>query len=1108
MRAGSLIIFRVCKQKRRQAHNTSAPPTISQVEDISDSEDCIFTIERVGAVCHNRQDQLFVPLRLTYNGRGKIITCQLDTGATCNVMSYTDLCGVQQSNNPSMKPTTTRLKFYNNNTIRALGECTLHCQYKKSSYHIHFNIISGTQKPLLSARTCQAMGLITVNTINHIKDLEDPLIKQYEDVFQGMGCLPGDYHIDVNPTVPPVQHLPRRVPLPLKDRLKEKIEELEHKGVIKQVNEPTPWISSMVTVVSPGKLRICIDPRDLNKAIQRPKYQMPTLEEVLPKLANAKLFSVLDAKDGFHQVKLDEQSSYLTTFWTPFGRYRYLRMPFGISSGPEEYQRRMHEIVKGLPGVEVIADDILVYGCGASQAEYTQDHDNNLRKLLDRARETNLKLNRKKLKLRLTEVRYMGHMLTNEGLRADPMKIKAIVDMPRPQDKKAVERLLGTVQYLSRFLPKLSDVSKPLRQLTEKEVIFTWQQQQEEAFTSIKHLVTTSPVLKYYNVKEEVTLQCDASDTGIGAALLQAGQPVAYASRALTKTEQQYAQIEKECMAIVYASEKFDQYILGREVIKVETDHKPLIPIFKKPLLHAPKRLQRMLLRLQKYPLSVSYLPGKQIYIADMLSRAYLPDTNQTDVFRELETINQAQHIRMMETTFQQLKQASHEDQTLQTLMDTVLKGWPENKGDTPVNIHSYWPYRDEISAQDGVLYRGSQVIIPHNMRAAMLQKVHSSHQGANACIRRAKDVLFWPGLKAEIQNMVSQCEMCNCFLAKQQKEPMMTPEIPSRPWQIVAQDLFSLNNQNFLVTVDYYSDFWELDKLSNTSSATIIDHTKAHFARYGIPDKVISDNGPQFRSQEYATFAKTWHFIHITSSPYHSQSNGKAEAAVKIAKSLLRKEDGDTFLAMLNWRNTPTEASEYSPSQKLHSRRTRTLLPTKAALLTPAVARNVEDEIRQRRQTAKFWYDRTAKSLPELQIGQGVRMQPVEHSGQWKQATIVKKVGERSYLAQTEEGNVYRRNRKFLKATAEEKVELPNPIVARNVESPDSSIQTPVIDADPTTTISQQSSMLSDHRTSAPTPSNKTMDPTSDETESNRQPSLESQVTKTRSGRNIRPPS
>ena len=303
--------------------------------------------------------------------------------------------------------------------------------------------------------------------------------------------------------MPPVQHAPRRTPVALKKRLKQKIDKMEEKGIIAKVDKPTAWISSLVAVVKPNKVRVCIDPRDLNKAIQRPKYQIPTLEEVLPQLAEAKIFSVLDAKDGFHQVKLEEGSSYLTTFWTPYGRYRYLRMPFGISSAPEEFQRRMHLIVEGLPGVAVIADDILVYGCGS---EYIADHDANLRRLLQRARENNLKLNKKKLRLRLEEVPYMGHLLTNKGLRPDPMKVKAIEDLPQPSDKKAVERLLGFVKYLARFLPNLAEVVAPLHKLTEKDVPFFWESQQQAAFDQVKQLVTSAPVLKFYNVAEEVTL--------------------------------------------------------------------------------------------------------------------------------------------------------------------------------------------------------------------------------------------------------------------------------------------------------------------------------------------------------------------------------------------------------------------------------------------------------------------------------------------------------------------------------------------------------------------------------------------------------------------------
>ena len=367
-----------------------------------------------------------------------------------------------------------------------------------------------------------------------------------------------------------------------------------------------------MAIRKPGKLRVCIDPRDLNKSIRRPKYQIPILDEILPALSNARLFSVLDAKDGFHQVKLDEE--------TPYGQDRYLRMPFGISSAPQEFQRRMNMIYQDLPGVAVIADDILVYGCGSTE-EYRQDHDANLKRLLERARDTNLKLNKHKLKLHLREVAYMGHRLTAQGISPDPAKVKAIIDMPRPVDKKGVERLLGCVTYLTRFLPKLADVVSPLRLLTEKDTIFTWQTNQNKALNTVKQLVTTAPVLRYYDVTEEVTVQSDASQKGLGAALLQKGQPVTFASRSLSTTEQQYAQVEKECLAIVFACERFNQYLQARACITVDTDHKPLVSIFTKPIYNAPKRLQRMLMRTQKYSLKVQYCPGDKIYIAEPMSQ-------------------------------------------------------------------------------------------------------------------------------------------------------------------------------------------------------------------------------------------------------------------------------------------------------------------------------------------------------------------------------------------------------------------------------------------------------------------------------------------------------
>ena len=197
-----------------------------------------------------------------------------------------------------MQLSTSKVKFYDNSALHVLGQQTLDCRYKGASHSLNFKIIRGTLKPLLSGTTCEKLGLITVNTVNTVAENEDHIIAQFNDVFRGLGCLAGDYHIDVDPLIKPVQHLPRRVPLALKERLKAKIEDLEKRSIIKKLEFPSPCISSMVTVVKPNKLRICIDPKDLNKAIKRPNYQMPILDEILPNLANAKVFSVLDAKDG------------------------------------------------------------------------------------------------------------------------------------------------------------------------------------------------------------------------------------------------------------------------------------------------------------------------------------------------------------------------------------------------------------------------------------------------------------------------------------------------------------------------------------------------------------------------------------------------------------------------------------------------------------------------------------------------------------------------------------------------------------------------------------------------------------------------------------------
>ena len=285
----------------------------------------------------------------------------------------------------------------------------------------------------------------------------------------------------------------------------------------------------------------------------------------------------------------------------------------------------------------------------------------------------------------------MGHVLSADGLAPDPEKVSAVLNMESPSDVKGVQRLLGVVTYLAKFLPQLSSISEPLRRLTDKDAEFNWMTQHDVALLNIKKLITQAPILKFCDVNQDVTIECDSSDVGLGAVLSQEGRPIAYASRALTATERNYAQIEKECLAIVYATERFQHYILGKEVF-VQSDHKPLMAIFKKPILSSPKRLQRMRLRLQKFSLSVEYKPGPTMYISDTLSRAALPlqevkkDTapyliyaieEHTAFCEEVEGIQLEDEVFMTDNRLHQIRIDTGRDNTLQVLMKVISQGWP-----------------------------------------------------------------------------------------------------------------------------------------------------------------------------------------------------------------------------------------------------------------------------------------------------------------------------------------------------------------------------------------------------------------------------------------------
>ena len=407
--------------------------------------------------------------------------------------------------------------------------------------------------------------------------------------------------------MPPVQHVRRKVPIESKAAIEEAIDYMVKQDILEPQIEPTPWVSSVTYPVKPtGEVRPCLDVRDLNKAIIRENHKPQTVEEIAHQLAGAMVFTKADALKAFLQVHLIEESSKLLVINTHKGRYRFKRMPFGAKMSQDVFQMKMDLIMERCPGVISIHDDIVVYGVS------DEDHDANLINLFNVAQIEGLVLNSKKLELKRPRVSFFGVEYSANGMHPCLKKIQGITEMTPPIDKQQLASFIGMVTYMGNFMPHLSHHTEPLRAMLKQDAVFAWDEMANASFQKIKDLIAKSATkpLCYFDRRKPVTVQVDASQRGLGACLLQEGQPIAYASKSLTDTETRYANIERELLAIV----------LGRP-FTMESDHKPLEMIHQKSLASAPPRLQRMLLQLQRYDVTIRYRPGKEMLLADALSR-------------------------------------------------------------------------------------------------------------------------------------------------------------------------------------------------------------------------------------------------------------------------------------------------------------------------------------------------------------------------------------------------------------------------------------------------------------------------------------------------------
>ena len=935
------------------------------------------------------------------------VTFELDSGAEVNTIKQKYV--LQQQ----VKPTKISLTMWNKSLEKPLGEAKLEVENPKTgrSTLLDFVVVPNNFNCLLGVKSVQEMDLLTINRTNF--NLGNISIEQ------DLGDL-GEVHLYTDKSVQPRALPARNIPIALRDKVKAELDSMVSRGIIEPVNQPTEWVSQMAIVEkSNGSLRICIDPQPLNVALQREYFKLPTFDEVLPQFKNAKVFSRVDVQSAFWHVKLDEPSRVLTTMGTPFGRFQWKRLPFGLKVSSEIFQRRLLEALEGLNGLLCVADDIIVIGRGETLTEANMDHDVNLKALQQRCIKRCIKLNDKKSDIKKSSISFMGHVISDKGVSPDPSKVKAVINMPTPTDVESVRRFCGFVQYLSRFLPNLSDDLMPLRQLTHEGVKWDWTEKCSDAVTKVKEKISTHPVLSFYDQNKELVVQVDSSKNGIGAVLLQEGHPVEFASRTMTKSETNYAQIEKECLAVVFGLERFDQYTYGREVT-IQNDHKPLSSILKKPLSQSPKRLQSMILRIRRYNTRFQYLEGKKLILADTLSRAALPGEDT----KVVHAVNAIKYLNISDSRLEEIVEATKKDESLQTLIKTIKEGWSQKYKDVDDNIKAYFDVKDSLSVYEGLVFKGERIVIPLSMRSLVKERLHSAHLGKDSMLRRARELVYWPGIQKEICQLAQQCKVCLEYKPRNQKETLTQHMPAEQVWEKVGVDLFTIANRDYLVCVDYYSGFWEIDYLPSTSSKAVILKLKGHFSRYGIPKIIMSDNGPQFSAGEFEIFVKEWGIIHQTSSPGYPRSNGRAEAAVKAAKTMMRKavsSNQDQYLALLEIRNTPVQTHGKSPSQLFFQRRTRTLIPTTKKMLKPTSPHNIRKQQLNRNKAVKKYYDKSAKDLNKLKQGQKIL---IYDDKRWEHGTVENQIDDHSYQVRAEGNNhLYRRNRIHLREAQPEPI-------------------------------------------------------------------------------------
>ena len=751
-------------------------------------------------------------------------------------------------------------------------------------------------------------------------------------------------------------------------------------------------------------MRLCGDFRlTVNPVSKLNRYPIPKVEDLFATLEGGTKFTKLDLSQAYQQLKLDAESKKYVVINTHKGLFRYTRLPYGVSSAPGIFQKAMESLLQGIPKVTVYLDDILV--TGTSEEEHLQSLEEVLRRLAN----AGLRVRKHKCEFLTPSVTYLGHVIDAEGLRPVPERIEAIQQAPTPRNVTELKSYLGLLTYYGKFLPNLATQLAPLYKLLGKDVRWTWSTAQNRAFNKSKELLTSSPLLVHFNPQLPLLLACDASAYGLGAVLAHrlpdgSEKPIGYASHSLNSAERNYSQLEKEGLACVFGIKRFYSYLFGHHFTLI-TDHKPLLSLLgehKPTSPQASARVRCWSLYLAKFEYTLSFRNSAAHANADALSWLPLP-VEPALVKQPPELVLLADHLENSPVTADQISAATRRDPQLSQIVQFVQQGWPSSCTEPSV----FFDKRHELSLYEGCLLWGTRVVIPERCREAVLTELHEGHPGVSRMTSLARMYVWWPGISKDIANAVRHCLECQ----QQQSTPAVAPlhpwSWPTRPWARLHLDYAGpFQGRMILVLIDAHSKWIEAIPTAQATSEAVMEELRPLFAKFGIPETIVTDNGTCFVSSEFEAFLTYNGVKHITSAPYHPASNGLAERAVQIVKKGLKKITKGSMRTRLaqvlfTYRLTPQTTTGVSPSELLLGRRPRSRLD----LLKPHTAERVEKGQRSQ----KSQHDQKARER-KFEVGESVLVRNYRPGGEkWLSGVIEKKTGPVSLLVKLSSGQFRR---------------------------------------------------------------------------------------------------